>query len=614
MDNAKYIGRDGAVASALGVGNFRHTATRMTVSIGVAVLVVMATAVPTPASTVSPAVRLAASTACRGSTETTCALIMGTTTIPTPNDFYIDAIKNQYIAPTHPNQDIEYVAVTTPQEVWPLTGILRLAILGLQQLDPHLAEDKGLAWPDEPWWKLSGLFDLTFDQANRAGLADLETAMTKYGNDHLVIYGYGQSAVIANMEKQRLAEQYPGPDAPDIDFVVGGDFNLPNGGLFTRFPGLYIPIVDLSFNGPAPTDTQFRTDVIIRQYDGVEDFPLYPLNLVADLNALLGAVYVGLYGADVSLAPDASKSPAIQSRDGDSTYYFFETQDLPLFGPLRTLGVPESLIDVVEPFFRVIVELGYDRSIPPGEPTRARLIPTLDPATVVTDLVNAIGEGINNAGALIGSPPLLSIPAPVTLAAPATETAKADISHQVMATDSLTQSEQVTSTGTAVADMVTAAGPPETTATQKPADPASSTETVQADLPPQVAPTETVTETSQVTSTKKVIETAKANEASTGPRATPNPSLSASTPKPAKPAGQLATPRPLVHDSLGVGEQLRDLLHRGDSGGQTIRTSTAGDQPATAGPSSGASSSASSPSTGSNSAGGDSSGGDTGGF
>ena len=35
MDNAKHIGRNGAVASALGVGNFRHTATRMTVSIGV---------------------------------------------------------------------------------------------------------------------------------------------------------------------------------------------------------------------------------------------------------------------------------------------------------------------------------------------------------------------------------------------------------------------------------------------------------------------------------------------------------------------------------------------------------------------------------------------------
>ena len=52
---------------------------------------------------------------------------------------------------------------------------------------------------------------------------------------------------------------------------------------------------------------------------------------------------------------------------------------------------------MVEPFFRVIVELGYDRSIPPGEPTPARLIPPLNPVTVAADLVNAIGEGINNA-------------------------------------------------------------------------------------------------------------------------------------------------------------------------------------------------------------------------
>ena len=115
------------------------------------------------------------------------------------------------------------------------------------------------------------------------------------------------------------------------------------------------------------------------------------------------------YGFDVSLAPDPSTSPAYQEQHGDTDYYFFETQDLPLFGPLRTLGVPEPLIDVVEPFFRVIVELGYDRSIPPWEPTPARLIPTLDPVTVATDLVNAIGEGINNAAALIGAPPPLSM-------------------------------------------------------------------------------------------------------------------------------------------------------------------------------------------------------------
>ena len=87
-----------------------------------------------------------------------------------------------------------------------------------------------------------------------------------------------------------------------------------------------------------------------------------------------------------------------------------------MFGPLRTLGVPEPFIDVFEPVFKVIVDLGYDRTIPPGEPTPARLIPPLDPATVATDLVNAIGEGVNNAAALIGSPASLSIPAPAATA------------------------------------------------------------------------------------------------------------------------------------------------------------------------------------------------------
>ena len=105
------------------------------------------------------------------------------------------------------------------------------------------------------------------------------------------------------------------------------------------------------------------------------------------------------------------RRPCPPIRTGDTTYYFFETQDLPLFGPLRTLGVPEPVIDVVEPFFRVIVEQGYDRSIPAWEPTPARLIPKFDPTKVTTDLVDAIGEGIDNARALVKPPASLKIPA-----------------------------------------------------------------------------------------------------------------------------------------------------------------------------------------------------------
>jgi hypothetical protein len=323
----------------------------------------------------------------------------------------VETVKNQFIAPTHPGQDIDYVAVTTPGEYWPLTGLLRL--IGFAVGDPHFFGPGGPAWPDEPWWKLSGLFDLTLDQSMQAGVVDLETAMTKYGNDNLVIYGYSQSAGVAVLVKRALAERYPaGTAAPDIDFVLGGDTNLPNGGLAARFTGLYIPILDLTFNGPEPTDTQFDTVVITRQYDGAADFPLYPLNVIADLNAVLGFFYLHSHPFDVSLAPDSSTSTAFQGTHGDTSYYFFETQDLPLFAPLRMLGVPEALIDVVEPVFRVLVERGYDRTIPPWEPTPARLIPPLDPAKVIDDLGDAISDGMNNAAGLTGSSLPLSIPMP----------------------------------------------------------------------------------------------------------------------------------------------------------------------------------------------------------
>lgn len=368
---------------------------------------------PSPAtlSPVSPAVTL---------TADSTALILCGGTCPTPDAAYIEAVRNHFIAPTHPDQNIDYVPVTTPDELWPLTGLTRL--LGLALGPPSLFGLDGPAWPDEPWWKLSGFFDLTADQSLRAGVADLEAAMVAHGNDHLVIYGLSQGANVANAVKKRLAEEYPaetpaGADAPDIDFVLGGDLNLPNGGMMSRFPGIHIPILDWTFDGPEPTDTRFDTTVITRQYDAFADFPLYPLNLVADLNAFLGIFYVHMYSLEVSLPADPTASPLYQGTHGDTSYYFFPTPELPLFAPLRRMGVPEKLIDVVEPVFRVLVELGYDRSIPAWQPTTARLIPKHDPEQVGADLAGAIGEGIDNARALFGLPALPRDSAPVQRAA-----------------------------------------------------------------------------------------------------------------------------------------------------------------------------------------------------
>ena len=117
----------------------------MSVSIGVAVLV-MATVVPV-------------STASASSSDVPppdrTALVLGGTTIPTPNQSYLDAAGNLFIGPTHPGDHITYIAVTTPEEVWPATGIARvlLFVAGPQSVVGF----DGPVWPDEPLWKLSGI-------------------------------------------------------------------------------------------------------------------------------------------------------------------------------------------------------------------------------------------------------------------------------------------------------------------------------------------------------------------------------------------------------------------------------------------------------------------------
>jgi hypothetical protein len=74
-----------------------------------------------------------------------------------------------------------------------------------------------------------------------------------------------------------------------------------------------------------------------------------------------------------------------------------------LLDPLRSLGVPEPVLNIFQPALQVIVEAGYDRSTPFGDPTSAELIPTIDPATFTLEFANAVVQGANNAFELFGA-------------------------------------------------------------------------------------------------------------------------------------------------------------------------------------------------------------------
>ena len=93
----------------------------------------------------------------------------------------------------------------------------------------------------------------------------------------------------------------------------------------------------------------------------------------------------------------------VKQIDGDTTFYFIPTTDLPLLDPLRSLGVPEPVLNIFQPALQVLVEAGYDRSIPFGDPTPAELIPSIDPATFTLEFANGVVQGANNAFELFGA-------------------------------------------------------------------------------------------------------------------------------------------------------------------------------------------------------------------
>ncbi|MCI4675228.1 PE-PPE domain-containing protein [Candidatus Mycolicibacterium alkanivorans] len=244
------------------------------------------------------------------------------------------------------------------------------------------------------FWPVShGLvFDFTWNASVAQGVQNL-AARNPQGD---VIFGMSQGAVVAS---QYQAQH---PQGTGNTFVLVENPARPNGGVLSRFAGLYIPILDITFAGATP-DTGDTTVDVARQYDGWADFPTYPLNLLATANAILGMIDVHgptqtqLTAADIEAAKAAGNGMYYQQRR-DTTYYLIRTPRLPLLMPLSGI-VPDPILDALDPPLRALVELGYDRT-DYSQPTTARLLPS----------IGAVQPVAASAQAAVSTAPVPSVP------------------------------------------------------------------------------------------------------------------------------------------------------------------------------------------------------------
>lgn len=246
------------------------------------------------------------------------AVIMGPSGVPIPKPSYIQSVFNLYIAPSYPGS-IPF-QLDTPEGLYPITGVKSLPL--------NVSVQQGI-------------------QILAATIAEQIAA----GNT-ATVFGYSQSAIISSLIMSQLPSNTP------VNFVLVGNEMNPNGGFLSRFPGLKLPSLGLDFYGATP-ENAFPVTNYTLEYDGFADFPRYPLNFLADLNAGLGIVFVHTKYAQLTQAQVDAAIP-LPTTDPSQKYYIIPTENLPLLEPLRLLPVIGTPIaDLLQPALKVIVNLGY---------------------------------------------------------------------------------------------------------------------------------------------------------------------------------------------------------------------------------------------------------------
>ncbi|MGH3560311.1 MAG: PE-PPE domain-containing protein [Mycobacterium sp.] len=276
----------------------------------------------------------------------------------------------------------------------------------------------------EQWFPLLGV--LPYDVSVFLGTLGLNSAIQDQlaGGNDVTVFGYSQSATVSTFEMRGITEGIAGiqPDAHQLSFVLIGDPNNPNGGILERydllpqltlntgvlgFPPLNLPSAPgfLSFSGATPV-TEYPTDIYTLEYDPIGDFPRYPIDVLSDVNAILGFPFVHLDYMSLTAAQTANavEVPTSAGYDGDTTYYVIPTEDLPLLDPLRSIPVIGPLMsDLVQPDLEVLVNLGYGDpeygwvNSDADVPTPFGLFPSSSDLDMVPALLQAgLQQGIQN--------------------------------------------------------------------------------------------------------------------------------------------------------------------------------------------------------------------------
>lgn len=214
---------------------------------------------------------------------------------------------------------------------------------------------------------ISGPNALSGDQSTEIGQTALDALIRQQLQQQpgvpIVVAGLSEGTLVIDRELDYLSANPAGaPGREQLSFVVFGDMRRGLGQMY--FPGVSVPIFGYTFK--PVTETKYDVSVVIEQWDGWANPPDRPWNLIADLNALMGAVYTVDGSNDHSQTSLDSLSDAVvvsttppNSLGGTTTTYMVPKADLPLTRPLSQLGVPSWAVAELNKLLMPIIHYGY---------------------------------------------------------------------------------------------------------------------------------------------------------------------------------------------------------------------------------------------------------------
>ena len=181
------------------------------------------------------------------------------------------------------------------------------------------------------------------------GVKNLTAALSDGTTGQQIVFAYSEGARAAERWLDENAGQEGVPSPEELSFVLMGNPTRKYGGAdrnFDTFPETDYKILDVS-----------------REYDAASDFPDNPFNLLALLNASAGFMFTHQDYEQVDIYSPAN----YVWTEGNITYVFVPTEDLPLLRPLRLLGLT-GLADALNGPLKEIVDRAYDRYYLPAAP------------------------------------------------------------------------------------------------------------------------------------------------------------------------------------------------------------------------------------------------------